>query len=84
MSSPEQLPANNTPILYVKDFFTKLVNTTVYTWCESNNKCYKGQAGFWQNHNVIDNIYILHKFVNKYLKDGMRIDCAFADFSKEY
>jgi hypothetical protein len=65
--------------------FTSILNSRLMLWAETNKKLSESQAGFRKNYRTIDNAFVLHGVITKYLsKKGGKFYCIFVDFSKAF
>ena len=65
--------------------FTFILNQRLTKWADMMDKITECQAGFRRGYSTIDNIFVLHVMVQKYLcKSKGRFYCVFIDFSKAF
>ena len=65
--------------------FTSILNERLTIWAENNDIRADCQAGFRKNHSTVDNIFVLHAVIQKYLSvKGGKFYCLFVDFSKAF
>ena len=65
--------------------FTSILNARLMKWSENAGKLSESQAGFRKNYRTVDNVFVLHGVISKYLsKKGGKLYCIFVDFSKAF
>ncbi|MEW8542106.1 MAG: reverse transcriptase family protein, partial [Candidatus Thiodiazotropha sp.] len=64
--------------------FTRILNKRLNNWAESNFLYVEAQAGFRAGMGTVDNIFVLHALLTKFLNSGKKLYCAFIDFSKAF
>ena len=65
--------------------FTSILNARLMKWSEITGKLSESQAGFRKNYRTVDNVFVLHGVISKYLsKKGGKLYCIFVDFSKAF
>ena len=53
-------------------------------WAEEYQIYIEVQVGFRSNMSTTDNIFILHGVINNFLNYGLKLYCAFVDFTKAF
>ena len=65
--------------------FTSILNARLNRWSESMNIVSDCQAGFRKGHSTVDNIFVLHAIIQKYLSVRRgKFYCLFVDFPKAF
>ena len=64
--------------------FTRILNKRLNDWAELNSLYVEAQAGFRSGMGTVDNIFVLHALLTKFLNSGKKLYCAFIDFSKAF
>ena len=64
--------------------FTRILNNQLTNWAEEYQIYIEAQAGFRSNMSTTDNIFILHGVINNFLNNGLKLYCAFVDFTKAF
>jgi len=64
--------------------FIGILNTRLKAWSDRNNIITEEQAGFRKGYSTIDNAFILHSIIQKYLTKKRKLYVAFIDFRKAF
>jgi len=64
--------------------FTSILNRRLVQWAEEHNHIVEQQAGFRKNYSTVDNIFILHSVIERYLKRKKKLYVSFIDFKKAF
>jgi len=64
--------------------FLHILNNRLQSWAEENGVIGEEQAGFRRKYSTVDNIFVLHSVVKKYLFRHKKLFVAFVDFSKAF
>ncbi|RUA06843.1 MAG: hypothetical protein DSY43_01110, partial [Gammaproteobacteria bacterium] len=64
--------------------FTHVLNKRLQVWAEENEVIWEGQAGFRRGYSTIDNIFVLHSVIQKYLARHKKVYIAFVDYKKAF
>ena len=87
--SRDPLPPENcrgiTVLSCLGKLFTKLINTRILDYLESNDILSSSQFGFRQNCRTSDNLFILSTLIDKYVKTGKStLYTCFIDFKQAF
>ena len=65
--------------------FSSILNTRLCNWAFINNQIDESQAGFRKNYSPVDNMFIMHALIQKYLsKKRGRLYIIFIDYEKAF
>ena len=65
--------------------FSHILNKRITAWSDQNNLIDESQGGFRAGYSTIDNIFVLHTIVQKYLlKRSGKVYVCFVDFQKAF
>ena len=65
--------------------FTKLINTRISGWAETEGKFADGQAGFRDGQSTADSLFLLHSIIEKWTaRRGNKLYCGMIDFRKAF
>ena len=64
--------------------YTSIITKRIQDWAEAINIIDEEQAGFRRGYSTIDNMFILHSIVHRYLDRKRKLYVAFVDFRKAF
>ena len=64
--------------------FTRILNNRLTEWAEDNHVYIEAQAGFRKGFSTVDNLFVLHGLITKFLNHGKKLYCAFLDYKKAF
>ena len=64
--------------------FSSIIDDRLLTWLEDRQIIVEAQAGFRKGYSTLDNMFVLHGIVHKYLSRRRKLYCAFIDFKKAF
>jgi len=64
--------------------FLHIVNNRLQKFIENNDIIVEEQSGFRKGYSTIDNIFVLHGIIEKYLSRSRKLYLAFVDFRKAF
>jgi len=64
--------------------FTSILADRLRHWAETNDLIVEEQAGFRKGYSTVDNIFVLHSIIQRYLKRRKKVYAAFVDFKKAF
>ena len=64
--------------------FTKLINTRIDTFLNSNSILLDNQAGFRKNMSTADQVFVLQNLIDVFLKKGKKLFVAWVDYEKAF
>ena len=63
--------------------FSSILNTRLCNWAFINNQIDESKAGFRKNYSAVDNMFIMHALIQKYLlKKRGHLYIIFIDYEK--
>ena len=64
--------------------FTCIITDRLNDWVETNNLLGEEQAGFRRGYSTIDNVFVLHSIIQRYLLRRRKVYVAFVDLKKAF
>ena len=64
--------------------FLHIVHKRLQKWVNSNGIIVEEQSGFGKRYTTVDNVFVLHGMIEKYLNRNKKLYMAFTDFKKAF
>ena len=64
--------------------FLHIMNARLQTWTDENNLIGEEQAGCRRGYSTVDNVFILHSVIQRYLSRNKKLYVLFVDFQKAF